>query len=105
MPRVLILSASVGEGHDRPAQTLAAQLRLEVPGVEIVIADSLAAMGRAVATVNEGGARIIFYRFLWIWDLVFWVFVSIGATRELTQRLLTRVGGPGLLRLIQRVDP
>ena len=34
MTRVLILTASVGEGHDRPAQTLAAQLEREEPGGE-----------------------------------------------------------------------
>lgn len=103
--RVLILTASVGEGHDLPARTLAAQLREEQRDVEIAIEDCLVAMGRAVAAVSEGAARFAFYRFEWLWDLGFWFFAGPAATREATQRLLTRFGAPGLLRLIARHDP
>jgi len=105
MTRVLILTASVGEGHDRPARTLATQLEREEPGVEVVIEDSLAAMGRTVKFVNEDAPGFGFYRFQWLWDLGYWVFAEIRSTRELSQRLLTSAGGPGLMRLIDRIDP
>jgi processive 1,2-diacylglycerol beta-glucosyltransferase len=104
-PRVLILTASVGEGHDLPARTLATQLREERPDVEIALEDCLAAMGRTVAAVSEGAPRIVFYRFEWLWDLGFWLFAGPAPSRELTQRLITRFGSPGLLRLIERHDP
>jgi UDP-N-acetylglucosamine:LPS N-acetylglucosamine transferase len=104
-PRVLILTASVGEGHDLPARTLAAQLREEEESVEVAIEDCLAAMGRTVAAVSEGAPRIVFYRFEWLWDLGFWLFAGPAATRELTQRLITRFGSPGLLRLIEGHEP
>jgi UDP-N-acetylglucosamine:LPS N-acetylglucosamine transferase len=104
-PRILILTASVGEGHDLPARTLAAQLREEQPGVELVTEDCLVAMGRAVAAVSEGAARVVFYRFEWLWDIGFWLFAGAAPTRELSQRLITRFGSPGLLRLIERHDP
>ena len=104
-PRVLILTASVGEGHDLPARTLATQLRLEDRDVEIEVEDCLAAMGRAVAAVSEGAARVVFYRFEWLWDLGFWLFAGPAPTREVSQRLITRFGSPGLLRLIERHDP
>jgi UDP-N-acetylglucosamine:LPS N-acetylglucosamine transferase len=103
--RVLILTASVGEGHDLPAQTLAAQLGREDPDCEVVIEDCLDAMGRAVAAVSEDAARVVFYRFQWLWDLGFWVFAVNRLTRELSQRLITWAGSPGLLRLIDRVSP
>jgi UDP-N-acetylglucosamine:LPS N-acetylglucosamine transferase len=105
MTRVLILTASVGEGHDRPAQTLAAQLEREEPGVEVVMEDCLAAMGRAVTFVSEDAARVVFHRSQWVWDLGFWVFAENRSTRELSQRLITRAGTSGLMRLIDRVDP
>jgi processive 1,2-diacylglycerol beta-glucosyltransferase len=105
MTRVLILTATVGEGHDRPAQTLAAQLRAEAPDVEIVIEDCLAVMGPAVAAVSEGAARVVFYRFQWAWDVGYWVFACNRLTREISQRLIVRAGAPGLMRLIDRVDP
>jgi processive 1,2-diacylglycerol beta-glucosyltransferase len=104
-PRVLILTASVGEGHDLPARTLAAQLRAEHPDVEIATEDCLAAMGRTVAAFSEGAPRIVFYRFEWLWDIGFWLFAGPAPTRELTQRLITRFGSPGLLRLIESHDP
>jgi processive 1,2-diacylglycerol beta-glucosyltransferase len=105
MTRVLILTASVGEGHDRPAQTLAAQLEREQPDVEVVTEDCLRAMGRPVALVSEDAARVVFHRSQWVWDLGYWVFAGNRSTRELTQRLITRLGGPGVMRLIGRIDP
>jgi UDP-N-acetylglucosamine:LPS N-acetylglucosamine transferase len=102
---VLILTASVGEGHDLPARTLADQLRAERADVEVVTADALVAMGRTVAAISADAAEIVFYRFQWVWDFGFWFFTGPRATRRATQLLLTRKGGPGLLRLIRRVDP
>jgi hypothetical protein len=45
-PRVLIITASFGEGRDLAAGALADQLREERPGVEIETADCITAMGR-----------------------------------------------------------
>jgi UDP-N-acetylglucosamine:LPS N-acetylglucosamine transferase len=104
-PRILIFTASVGEGHDRPARTLAAQLREECPDVEIVTEDGLAAMGRIVSTMGESAPGIVFYKFQWLWDLGFWFFAGFGPTRRGTQALLERVGGGRLLRLIARTRP
>jgi UDP-N-acetylglucosamine:LPS N-acetylglucosamine transferase len=98
---VLILTASVGEGHDLPARTLAAQLRGERPETEIVMEDGLAAMGRLFVAVNEGAPRIIFYRLQWIYDAAFWLFVRFAPTRRLTQELVGRVGSRGVTRLIE----
>ncbi len=105
MTRVLILTASVGAGHDRPAETLAAQLRDEDAEVEVLIEDALEAMGRLVAAVSEDAARVAFYRFQWLWDLGFWVFARNAVTRELSQRLITLFGAAGVLRLIERRRP
>src|SRR5204863_3375208 len=55
-PRILILTASVGEGHDLPARTLADQLRLECPECEVVTEDALVAMGRIVQWMSEDSA-------------------------------------------------
>jgi UDP-N-acetylglucosamine:LPS N-acetylglucosamine transferase len=104
-PRILILTASVGEGHDLPARTLAAQLREECPDAVIETEDCLAVMGRAVAFMSEGAARVVFYRAEWLWDLGFWLFAGPAPTRAASQRLITRFGSPGLLRLIESHDP
>jgi len=105
VPRVLILTASVGEGHDLPARTLAAQLRLECPDVEVVTEDGLVPMGRLITMISADSGRIVFFRFQWLWDVGFWFFAGSRPTRSVSQALLARLGGGGLMRLIERVDP
>jgi UDP-N-acetylglucosamine:LPS N-acetylglucosamine transferase len=102
---VLIFTASIGEGHDLPARTLAAQLRAERPGVEVVTEDGLAPLGRVVTAITADAPRFGFFRFQWLWDLGFWLFARFGPTRRVTQALLARIGGAGLLRLIRSVEP
>jgi processive 1,2-diacylglycerol beta-glucosyltransferase len=105
--RVLILTASVGEGHDAPARRLADALRAERPGVEVVIADGLQAMGVLIRAFSEGGPRLIHFNRAsqWLWDVTFFLFVRVAPLRALGQIGLARIGGPGLLRLIERVQP
>jgi UDP-N-acetylglucosamine:LPS N-acetylglucosamine transferase len=103
--RILILTASVGEGHDAPARRLADQLRAERPDVVVETEDCLAAMGRAVSAVSDNAARVVFFRFLWLWDLGFWVFAGFAMTRRFTQFLLVRFGARGLLHLISSHHP
>jgi UDP-N-acetylglucosamine:LPS N-acetylglucosamine transferase len=103
--RVLILTASVGEGHDLPARTLASQLRAESPEVEVAIEDGLRAMGRAFVLINERAPSVVFHRFQWLWDAAFLVFVKFRPTRRLTQALVRRVGSGGVLRLVESIRP
>jgi UDP-N-acetylglucosamine:LPS N-acetylglucosamine transferase len=103
--RVLILTASIGEGHDLPARTLADQLLQERPDVEVVTEDGLKVMGKAFVLVNERAPGVVFFRFRWLWDAAFWLCVALGPTRRLTQRLVRALGSRGMLELIQRVQP
>jgi UDP-N-acetylglucosamine:LPS N-acetylglucosamine transferase len=103
--RVLILTASVGEGHDLPARTLAAQLRAEDPDTDVVVSDGLAPMGRVIGALSESAPRVIFYRGQWIWDAAFWVFARFRPTRGASKFLLAAVGGRGLLRVVRAADP
>jgi UDP-N-acetylglucosamine:LPS N-acetylglucosamine transferase len=103
--RVLILTASVGEGHDLPARTLADQLREECPGIEVVTEDGLQVMGKIFVLVNERAPGVVFFRFQWLWDATFWLCVALGPTRRLTQRVVRGLGSRGMLKLIHRVQP
>jgi len=102
--RVLILTATVGEGHDLPARTVAAQVRAEQPDVEVLTEDGLAPMGRLVTAVSADAGKVVFFRFQWLWDLGFWFFAGFAPTRRLTQALLNRIGSGGLLRMIEAAD-
>jgi UDP-N-acetylglucosamine:LPS N-acetylglucosamine transferase len=103
--RILILTASVGEGHDLPARTLADQLLLESPGTEVVVRDGLRAMGRPFVLIAERAPGVVFFRFRWLWDAGYWLFVHFAPTRRLTQRFVWLIGSRGLLRLIREVRP
>jgi UDP-N-acetylglucosamine:LPS N-acetylglucosamine transferase len=105
MSKILILSASVGEGHDLPARTLADQLRHEAPGAEVVIEDGLRAMGNAFVLVNERAPGVVFFHFQWLWDAAFWLFVGLTPTRRLTQWIVRKLGSRGVLRLVEEVQP
>jgi UDP-N-acetylglucosamine:LPS N-acetylglucosamine transferase len=103
--RVLILTASVGEGHDLPARTLAAQLQAEAPGTEVVIEDGLVAMGRGFVLASERAAGVVFYRFQWVWDAAFWLSSGFGPTRRVVKALIRGLGSRGVERLVRRVGP
>ena len=84
-PRILILTASVGEGHDAPARRArraaprrAARRRGRSPRTACPRWDARS------AAVSEGAARVVFFRFLWLWDVGFWVFAgfAIDAARR-----------------------
>ncbi len=107
MTRVLIFTATVGEGHDLPARTLAAQLRQESPETEIVTEDGLRAMGRGFVLVNQKAAEVVFFRLRlqWLWDATFWLCVGFAPTRRLTQAVVHAFGSRGVLRLVRRVQP
>ena len=104
-PRVLILTASVGAGHDLPARLLAEALEREAPDTRVDVEDCLPAMGRVVAAISAGAPGIVFYRFRWLWDLGFWVFARCAPTRRGTQAGMTRLATPGILRLIDARKP
>ncbi len=104
-PRVLIMTASVGEGHDAPARTLADQLRGECPGVEIFVEDGLAVMGRVIRGLSLSAPRVVFFRGEWLWDLGYDAFASLTPTRRLSQAALGRFGAPGLRGLVEAVRP
>jgi processive 1,2-diacylglycerol beta-glucosyltransferase len=103
MPRVLVLTADIGAGHDLPAELLADALRAR--GAEAEVVDSLAAMGPIVLAVIRRGSETILQHVRPLFDLQYWLITALPPTRWLMRRLSVLVGGPALLRLIERVRP
>ena len=103
--RVLVLTASVGEGHDLPARVLADDLRAR--GAEVVVADGLDEMGGLLTAAAEGGMRVTYGsgRMLWLFDLQYLLFARFPPTRSLGQRIMVRLGGTRLLRFVQALEP
>jgi UDP-glucose 4-epimerase len=104
-PRVLILTADIGEGHDLPARMIAADLEKEIPGAEVTVDNGLEAMGRTMSAVVRGGSRFTFRRAPWVFDVQYWLFAKFAPTRWLAMQLLYLVGARGLLRQIAAYQP
>lgn len=56
--RILILSASIGEGHDAPARALAAGILEREPGAQVEIVDTLALVGPTVRGAIGSGSQL-----------------------------------------------
>jgi UDP-N-acetylglucosamine:LPS N-acetylglucosamine transferase len=104
-PRVLVLSADIGEGHDLPARIIKADLEAEVPGVEVDIENGLEAMGKLSATVLRNGSKVTFRWMPWLFDIQYWLITKFAPTRWLFHHLGYMFSGRGLLRVVNEHDP
>jgi UDP-N-acetylglucosamine:LPS N-acetylglucosamine transferase len=104
-PRVLVLTANIGEGHDLPARIIKADVEAEVPDAEVEIADGLEAMGRVLSWVVRGGSKVTFRWMPWLFDVQYWLITRFAPTRWLAHHLNYAFGAGGLMKLIERHDP
>ena len=99
--RVLILTASIGEGHDLPAQELARGIAGEEPGAEVEILDVLDVAPAFVRRTALDGSR---FHSEWgnrAFDLEFALISRLPPTRWLTGALLVE---PAARRIVPEVD-
>jgi UDP-N-acetylglucosamine:LPS N-acetylglucosamine transferase len=85
--KVLILSASIGEGHDLPARVLAGGIAAEAPDAEIEIVDSLALVNPLVRRLVLDSSR---FHSKWgnrIFDLSYRLITDVWPTRWFAARL------------------
>jgi UDP-glucose 4-epimerase len=104
-PKVLILSADIGEGHDLPARIIKADLEEEYPGAEVEIENGLEAMGKLAASVLRNGSKITFRWAPWLFDAQYWLITRFAPTRWLFQRIGQLTSTRGVLRAVEKHDP
>src|SRR5581483_1035004 len=104
-PRVLILTADIGAGHDLPAEALAREFSAEAPEARVAIVDGLKAMGAVLTSVVRDGSVVMFRWLPWLFDLQYWLITSFAPTRWLAAKMLSLLGGRRLRRLIKAHDP
>src|SRR3954462_4359395 len=103
--RILILSASIGEGHDLPARMLAAGIAREDPRAEVEIADALEMISPAVRTVLVGGSQ---FHSVWgnrMFDLEYRLTPGSAAPRWLARTMLARPASRRVRRALAAADP
>ncbi len=101
-PKVLILTADIGEGHDLPARIIKEDLEEEVPGATVEIDNGLEAMGKLVSAVVRGGSRFTFRWAPWLFDAQYWLITRFAPTRWLAHHLGYLLGARGLVRMIAK---
>jgi UDP-glucose 4-epimerase len=104
-PRVLVLSADIGEGHDLPARIIKADLEEDFPEAEVEIENGLEAMGKISASVLRNGSKFTFRWMPWLFDVQYWLITKFAPARWLFHHLGYVLSGRGLMRLVTSYDP
>jgi processive 1,2-diacylglycerol beta-glucosyltransferase len=104
-PRILILTASIGEGHDGPARVLVAGIRGRRPDADVEVVDGLRAMGPLLRTVAGGGAAAMSYRLRFLLDAQYLLFGRFAPLRGFGKTMLGLLGARGLARLVAETRP
>lgn len=102
-PRALIVTASIGSGHDLPAEWLRAALAAR--GTEVTVADGLEAMGGLLERIAHGGSQFATTAGNVLFDVEYALAAQFAPTRALAQAATSRLGRRGLLRLIADHGP
>ncbi len=103
--RVLIFSASIGEGHDLPARVLADGMEREAPGVEIEIVDSLAVVGWLTRRLVMDSSR---FHSKWgsrLFDLSYRLITDIRPTRWFAGHLTQWLAARPIRKAVRERDP
>ncbi|GLW25903.1 hypothetical protein Mame01_59450 [Microbispora amethystogenes] len=101
--KVLIVSASMGAGHDGVAAELAR--RLAAAGVRVAVVDVLALLPLRLGTVLRWWYRTVMLRAPWLYAIVYRIFLSRRASRARAVSPLTVVVAAGLSRVVRRLRP
>jgi processive 1,2-diacylglycerol beta-glucosyltransferase len=99
-PRVLILTADIGEGHDLPARVLADAIRARDPAAVVEVADSIRVAGPVVRAILRQNSELILARLTPLFDLQYWLVARFRPTRRLASLLAFALAGRQLLRAI-----
>ncbi len=104
-PRILILTASIGEGHDLPARALAEGIGEEDPAASVEIVDALAVVGGLVERVVLGGSQFDSRWGSRLFDVEFRLITDLAPTRWLAGALIARPASERIGRAIAAIAP
>jgi UDP-N-acetylglucosamine:LPS N-acetylglucosamine transferase len=103
--KVLIFSASIGEGHDLPARVLAEGIEREAPGTEIEVVDSLAVVGWITRRLVMDSSR---FHSKWgsrLFDLSYRLITDVRPTRWLAGHLTQWLAARKIRRAVLERQP
>lgn len=104
-PRVLVVSATIGEGHDLPARFFAEDVRTRQPDAAVWIEDGLRAAGRLVERIILGGSAFHSELGNVLYDAEYALMTHVAPVRRGVSRAGEALGAGGLLRLVEAHRP
>jgi UDP-N-acetylglucosamine:LPS N-acetylglucosamine transferase len=104
-PRVLIVSASIGEGHDLPARFIADGLLARRPDAVAPVEDGLRACGPLVERIILGGSAFDSRLGNAIYDAEYALITHVAPVRRGFSRVCEAMAARGLLRLVDAFRP
>jgi len=103
--KILILSASIGEGHDLPARMLRDGILEERPGAEVEIVDTLQVLGPFLRRVVMDSSHFHSRIGSRVFDVIHRLISDVAPTRWLTSRLGELLGGGRIRRAVEAASP
>ena len=104
-PRILLVSASIGEGHDLPARFLVADVLARRPDAVAPIEDGLRACGPLVERLVLGGSAFHSPLGNVVYDAEYALITHVPPVRRGFSHLCELLAGRGLLRLVETHRP
>ena len=103
--RILILSASIGEGHDLPARVLAEGIAEQAPGAQIETVDTLAVVGPLARRIVMDGSHFHSRIGSRMFDLAHRLISDFAPTRLLAGTLTELLGRRPIRRAVEEAAP
>jgi UDP-N-acetylglucosamine:LPS N-acetylglucosamine transferase len=104
-PRILILSASIGAGHDLPAEVMAAELRERVPGIAVEVEDALQQVGPVLRAAVGSGSEFESALGNRVFDLEHRLVMQRDRPRQLLSRATLRLAARPIGAFLARRRP
>ncbi len=104
-PRVLILTASIGEGHDLPARVLAEGIREQRPDAHVDVVDFLDVVSKLARRIVIDGSQFDSDWGNRLFDLEYRLIAEIGPTRRLAGAITGGLAGRPALRAVSQASP
>lgn len=104
-PRILILSAAIGEGHDLPARVLRDGILRERPDAVVEIRDAVAEAGGIIERLIGQEAPLQHRWLNWFFDAEYWLLFRFPPGRAFTMWAGRRLSRPTLRRLVADFQP
>ena len=103
--KVLILTASVGEGHNAAARAISEEIRDQDPGAEIRVVNGLARVGAFWERFVVDGYKIQLDKAQWSYSWLYWSIVKSQKVTYFYKGLCSVIGARKIHQLIREDDP